>query len=99
MRDITVTWNDDKGHRTGSDKTLKLQKVAVSSPAPAVIIWTGNTSNQSTLTVPSNATIPPGSSITLSFYFHQTYDNRDGTENIIVNWLTPGCESNPINVH
>jgi len=94
MNDLTVTWNDDKGHRSGSDKTLKLQKITVG----ATTIWTGNTAkNVWTLTVINNATVPPGNT-TVTFFFHQSYENPDGTENVVVNWLTPGCTTNPINV-
>lgn len=92
MKDLTVTWNDDKGHSVG-DKKLQLQKITVG----AATIWKGNTVNQYTLTVQTNATVPPGNTV-ITFYFSQTYDNLDGTENVLVNWLTPGCESNPINV-
>jgi hypothetical protein len=93
LNDITVTWNSDKGHKTGSDKTLKLQKITVG----ATIVWTGSTTTESTKTVPTNATLPPGNT-TISFYFHQSYDLVDGTEHVLLNWLTPGCTANPVNV-
>jgi hypothetical protein len=41
-------------------------------------------------------TIPPGSSITITFTFHQTYDRSDGSEELLVNLSTPGCEGYPI---
>ena len=93
LKDLTVTWNSDKGHKTSTDKTLKLQKVTVG----AITVWTGTTANESTKTVATNATLPPGTT-TISFYFHQSYDLTDGTENILLNWLTPGCEAFPVNV-
>jgi hypothetical protein len=94
LKDITVTWNDDKGHKVGLDKTLKLQAVTVGG----VTVWTGNTADgESTKTIPTTATLPPGNT-TISFYFHQTYDNLDGTESVLLNWLTPGCENNSISV-
>jgi Flp pilus assembly protein TadG len=94
LRDITVTWNDDKGHRVGLDKTLKLQIVTVGG----VTVWTGTTiDGESTKTIPTTATLPPGNT-TISFYFHQTYDNLDGTESVLLNWLTPGCENSSITV-
>jgi hypothetical protein len=94
MSDITVTWNDDKGHQTGGNKKLQLQKITVGSQN----VWSGTTAaGQSTLTVPTNATVPSGNT-TVSFYFNQTYDSRDGTENVLINWLTPGCTGNPLNV-
>ncbi len=93
MNDLTVTWNDDKGHTVGN-KTLKLQKVTIGG----VTIWTGNTINQYRLTIPTTATLASGNTI-ISFSFDQTYDNRDGTEDILIHWATPGCENNPIDVH
>lgn len=93
LKDITVTWNADKGHKTGTDKTLKLQKVTVG----ATTVWTGNIINQSTYTVITNATIPPGNT-TISFYFDQSYDLIDGTEDLLINWLSPGCEGFPVDV-
>jgi hypothetical protein len=94
MNDLTVTWNHDKGHKTGTDKTLKLQKITVGT----TVIWTGNTpTNQYTLTLMTHALVPPGNT-TVSFYLSQSYDNLDGSENVLINWLTPGCTGNPINV-
>ena len=90
MSDITVTWNDDKGHSQGNKK-LSLQRTDVG----LVTIWTGSTFNQSTFTIPTFATVPPGTT-TISFYFDQTYDNPDGTEHIYINLKTPGCQNNPI---
>jgi hypothetical protein len=94
MKDLTVTWNNDKGHTSGTDKTLNLEKITVG----ATTIFTGPTINQYTVTVQTNATLPAASNTVITFYFSQTYDSRDGTENVYINWLTPGCESNPINV-
>jgi hypothetical protein len=92
IKDLTVTWNSDKGHSVGN-KTLDLLKITVG----ATTIWTGPTINQYTLTVLTNAKLPPGNTV-ITFYFSQTYDNRDGTENVLINWLTPGCESNSLNI-
>lgn len=93
LRDVTVTWNDDKGHQVGADKTLKLQGASIGG----VSFWTGNIGNRSTYTIPTTAAIPAGpSTTTISFVFHQSYDNVDGTENILINLLTPGCENDPI---
>ena len=88
----TVTWNNDKGHQTGSDKTLSLQSITVGSTS----IWTGNSSNVSTIPFTNPAIIPPLSTVTITFTFHQSYDNFDGTENIYINLITPGCENNPV---
>ncbi len=96
FNDVTVTWNDDKGHQTGGDKTLILQGASLSG----VSFWTGNVNSQSTVTIipTTPAVIPagPNTTVTLTFTFHQSYDNFDGTENIFINLWTPGCEGNPI---
>ena len=88
----TVTWNDDKGHLTGTDKTLSLQSITVAS----TIVWTGSSSNVSTIPFTTPVTIPANSTVTITFTFHQSYDNLDGTEKIYINLTTPGCEGNPI---
>ena len=93
LDDITVTWNDDKGHQSGSDKTLILQRVTVGSTP----VFNGNIENQSTYTVNTTAVLTPGNT-TISFHFHQSYDNVDGTERIYLNWTTPGCEGNPLDI-
>ena len=92
LQDVTLTWNDDKGHQTTDDKTLILQSASLSGS----VFWTGNINNQSTYTIVASPVIPPSSTVTLSFSFHQSYDNFDGTEAIYINLLTPGCEGNPI---
>lgn len=92
MKDITVTWNDDKGHKTGSDKTLSLRVVWVNG----VPIWTGSIAGRSTYTVTATPTFAPGTT-TVTFTFHQSYDNAEPTDAILINWLTPGCEGNSVN--
>jgi len=94
FNDVTVTWNDDKGHQTGGDKTLKLQSASLGG----TVFWSGSISGQSTYTIDASPIIPagPGTTVTLTFSFHQSYDNFDGTENIYINLLTPGCEGDPI---
>jgi Flp pilus assembly protein TadG len=88
----TVTWNDDKGHQTGGDKTLRLQNITIAGTT----VWTGNSNNVSTMAFSDPAVIPPNSTVTIILTFHQSYDNFDGTENIYINLSTPGCEGNPI---
>ncbi len=88
----TVTWNDDKGHQTGGDKTLNLQSITIGSTT----VWTGNSSNVSTMPFTNPAVIPPNTTVSIIFTFHQSYDNFDGTESIYINLTTPGCELNPI---
>jgi Flp pilus assembly protein TadG len=88
----SVTWNNDKGHQTGGDKSLSLQSIAIGTTN----VWTGSSSNVSTIPWTNIAIIPANTTVTITFTFHQTYDNFDGTESIFINLTTPGCESNPI---
>ena len=91
MRDITVTWNDDKGHEVG-DKKLSLQKIDVGGDT----IWSGDIGNRSTYTIQTTALVPALDETVVTFYFDQTYDNPDGTERVYINWTTPGCTNDPI---
>jgi hypothetical protein len=83
VQDIFVIWNHNDGHQTGSDKTLRLVSVSWEPP-----IWTGDSGVASSITiVPSPITyVQPGTS-TLTFTFHQAYDNYHGipTEQIVIN--------------
>jgi len=90
--DGTVTWNNDKGHQTGGDKTLSLQSIVIGSTT----VWTGNSSNVSTMLFSTPAIIPANTTVTITLTFHQSYDNLDGTEDIYINLSTPGCTGNPI---
>ncbi|GAB4444185.1 MAG: hypothetical protein OHK0041_00150 [Anaerolineales bacterium] len=88
IANVTVTWNHDKGHQTGTDKTLRLQSASLGS-----VFWTGNEIGPTyTITPSSPIFIPPGSS-TLAFNFHQVFDRWDNTEQVTINLSTPGCES------
>lgn len=99
IKDVTVTWNDDKGHET-SPKALVLQGSSVNG----VLFWTGNIGNQSTYTIDQTAFLPGTSPTfgpypqgnTITFTFNQSYDILDDTERVVINFLTPGCENNPI---
>jgi Flp pilus assembly protein TadG len=95
MKDVTVTWNHDKGNNSGNKK-LYLQSVTVGPTE----IWTGDTNNRP-LTIPTTAVIPAGtitgpSTITISFVFNQSYDNPETTDEIYITLSTPGCQGNPI---
>ncbi|MFZ5883913.1 MAG: Ig-like domain repeat protein [Chloroflexota bacterium] len=88
IANVSVTWNHDKGHQTGADKTLRLQSASLGS-----VFWTGNESGPTYTITPSSAIfIPPGSS-TLTFTFHQVFDRWDDTEQVTINLSTPGCET------
>jgi hypothetical protein len=87
--DIFIVWNHDKGHQTGSDKTLSLTSVILGSQS-----WSGSPlpSDGPSVTVDQSPSlyIPNGIS-TISFTFHQSYDNLDGTEQVLINLASPGC--------
>lgn len=88
IANVTVTWNHDKGHQTGSDKTLRLQSVSLGS-----VFWTGDDPGPTSSITPTSAIfIPPGTS-TLTFTFHQVFDRWDNTEQVTINLSTPGCEN------
>ena len=92
-----VSWNDDKGHQTSGDKTLRLQNITIGS----TIIWTGDVTGVVAQSFSNPAVIPAAippatTTVTITFTFHQSYDNFDGTEKIYINLSTPGCEGNPI---
>jgi hypothetical protein len=92
MSDVTVTWNDDKGHKTGTDKTLVLLSAAVNGAT----FWTGRSNlGESSKTLSGPASFPSGTS-TITFTFDKSYDNPETTDRIVINWLTPGCESNGV---
>jgi hypothetical protein len=95
IQDIFVVWDHDRGHQQGNDKSLILQSA---SPG-GTTFWTGSNDGPSTTLTPTSAlTIPPGSSVTLVFTFHQEYNRSDGSEEININLSTPGCETFPIHV-
>ena len=91
MKDITVTWNDDKGHEIGNKK-LNLQGVSVGG----VSVWTGDIGNRSTYTILTTALVAAGGNTVVTFTFDQSYDQPDTTERVYINWTTPGCTGNPI---
>ena len=95
---IFLVWNNDSGHHTGGDKTLILLYASIN----ATMFWdgraTGGVDSYSTTISPNTglpAFIPPGPS-TLTFYFHQTYDDPDGSEEILINFASNGCQLDPI---
>jgi len=88
--DITVFWNHDSGHQSGSIKTLRLQSVSLTS-----VFWTGNVYSTSYTIIPTNLTIPQGTT-TITFTFNQTYTDPDTSERIYINLETNGCQNFPI---
>jgi len=95
IKDLFVIWNYDKGHVVGNDKTLKLQSVSLGANQ----FWTGSEDGPSLSIAPTGAVvIPANTTVTLTFTFHQTYDRSVGSEKININFSTPGCENNFIEV-
>jgi hypothetical protein len=93
IQEVFVMWDSNRGHLTGNDKSLILQSASIGG----VPFWTGSSAGPSdTLNPVSPVSIPAGSSITITFTFHQSYDRSDGSEEILVNLSTPGCEGYPI---
>ncbi|HSG45183.1 MAG TPA: Ig-like domain repeat protein [Anaerolineales bacterium] len=87
--DITITWNHDKGHQTGSDKTLRLQGASVAGTT----FWTGDQAGNIYTIVPATTAYVPASATSLFvFTFHQSYDNLDSTESVTLSFSNPGCE-------
>ena len=85
---VNVQWNHDKGHQTGSDRTLQLQNVTLGGT-----IWTGSETGPSYPVSPTSPGIfPAGATSTLTFTFQQSYDFWDNTESVTINLATPGCE-------
>lgn len=90
---VTVTWNDDKGHQTGADKTLKLTSASLGG----VTFWSDpvGVSGVAAKTIATSTVISSGATA-VSFTFNQSYDNADGTERIVINFSTPGCETTQV---
>jgi hypothetical protein len=94
MQNMFLVWDHDRGHQSGNDKTLNLQSASIGGTP----FWTGDLAGPSaTLTPTAPLTIPPGGTITIVFTFDQTYDRSDGSEEVLVNLSTPGCDT-PIHV-
>jgi hypothetical protein len=91
---VYVVWNNDSGHQSGGDKTLRLRSASIAG----VTFWTGDIYSPSATIAPNpglTAVFPPGPS-SIVFTFHQSYDNFDGSEEILINLSTNGCQSYPI---
>ena len=95
IQDVFVVWDHDRGHQSGNDKTLRLQSASLGGTQ----FWSGDQTGPSTTLTPSAPlSIPPGATVTLVFTFHQAYDRSDGSEEILMNLSTPGCQNFPIHV-
>ena len=89
VQGITVYWNNATGGSGNS--ALVLQSVTLGG----VSLWTGN-NNAPTFSVPFGYAILPNGASSIVFTFPQAYANRNGTERIIINFLTNGCQNYPV---
>jgi hypothetical protein len=92
VQDVFVVWNHDKGHSLGADKTLLLRQASLNG----VSFWNGNDSGPGLTITPSTDLFIPTGNSTILFSFHQSYDILDGSEQILINLKTNGCQSYPI---
>ena len=96
VADVFVVWNHDKGHQVGNDKSINLVSVGLAgNPTP---FWTGTSTGPSITIDPAAPLTIPGNNTTstIVFTFDDTYDKLDGSEEILINLATPGCEGYPI---
>lgn len=93
IKDVTVTWDHDKGHKQGGqeDKDLHLLSASLGG-----VFWTGDDDGASLTITPNPARTLPSGTSTIIFTFHQTYDASDKSEEIFITFSTPGCELYPI---
>lgn len=95
LGDVFVKWDHDRGHGTGNDKTLRLQTVKLGSNE----FFNGDDDGPSLTISPAEpVVIPPNTTLTLTFTFHQAYDDSDGSEELNIDFSTPGCENSFIHV-
>ena len=88
VRDVFVDWYHEKGHKTGSDKTLRLQSATLGG----VTFFTGNLYAPSTTITPTGLFIPTGtSSVIFTFHHSADFSARDGNEKIVISLATNGC--------
>lgn len=91
VQDIEMTWNAASG-ATGNG-TLTLNSASVGA-----MFWVvSNTSGDFTITPSATLDLPGNGAIsTITFTFADDYENVNGSESIVINLSTPGCESSPI---
>ena len=90
VQDIHVVWNATTG--APGDEPLKLQSITL-----ADVFWTVNDSSGNiTITPVVTVTIPENATSSINFTFDKAYQNPNGSESIVINLSTPGCEGFPI---
>ena len=89
ISDVKVVWNHDKGHQTGADKSLTLDKVFLGT-----MIWDDIAFGpDATIQPQSPAVIPANATATLEFVFDKIFDRWDDTESVQLFFANPGCEN------
>jgi Flp pilus assembly protein TadG len=88
---VQVTWNSATGGPASKPLILK-------SASLEGVFWTGSDSTGNLTITPSTTVTIPGNNITtpIIFAFDKNYQNANGSESIVINLSTPGCESFPI---
>ena len=88
---VQVTWNSASGGPASKPLILK-------SASLVGVFWTGSDSTGNLTITPSTTVTIPGNNITspIIFAFDKNYQNANGSESIVINLSTPGCESYPI---
>ena len=85
VAEVYLAWNHDKGHQ-GDDQKLFLTTISLNNQN-----WEGNINAPSQYIDGYQPNIPIGTSV-IRFGFNQKYDALDGTERVVISFLTPGCE-------
>jgi len=94
IKDVLVTWYDDKGHTAGGDKSL----IMLTASIGGVTFWTGADNLSPNAITPASPTYIPTGTSTMSFSYHQTQDRWKITggqngDTVTINLSTPGCET------
>ncbi len=102
ISDVTVQWNNDKGHKDGGDKSLALQSASIGGATFWTTLISPGEPGATYTIVPASATyIPASTTSTISFSFDKSFDGAlptkknqwtwDNTESITITLSTPGC--------
>jgi hypothetical protein len=94
VQDVYAVWDYDRGHQNGNDKSLHLISVSL-----GVQFWTGDDDGVGGAFItppPATPVLIPNGTSTIIFTFHQAYERSDGSEEILINLSTNGCQFFPI---
>ena len=88
---VSVRWNHDQGHQTGSDKTLRLEFANLNG----TVFFNGNELGDSYEITPNQAIYVQPNSVgptTITFTFQQSFDRWDSTEYVQIQFTNLGCK-------